>query len=135
MTAFADITINDGKATPVAHTFKVKLNDNMVSLWEDRVNGVPLGYALVRLTTKDTASVRKINVAITVPTLEAVSGANPAGFTPAPRVAYTHRFNGEFIMPQRGSTAERVDLLAYAKNFLALSLSTAVITTGEEITG
>lgn len=135
MTLFADLTINDGKATPVAHIFKVKLNDNMVSLWEDRVGGVPVGYGIVKMTTKDTATVRKVEIAIAIPTLEAVSGANPAGFTPAPKVGYTHRANIEFILPQRGSVAERVDILAYAKNFLALAMSTAVITTGEEITG
>lgn len=135
MASFADIVLNDGQATPVAKTFKVKLNDNMVSVWEQRDLGVPIGYAIVRVQTKDTATVRKVSVSVSVPTLEAVSGANLSGFTPAPKVAYTHRANAEFILPQRGTTQERKNVKAFLTSLLGNATVASMINDGEEITG
>lgn len=135
MATFADIVLNDGQATPSPKTFKVKLNDNMVSVWEQRDLGVPIGYATVRVQTKDTATVRKVTLSIAVPTLEAVSGANPSGFTPAPKVAYVHRVNVEFILPQRGSTQERKNIKAFVTNLLGNGTVTSIVNDGEEITG
>ena len=135
MATFADIVLNDGQATPVAKTYKVKLNDMQATVWEERSSGIPIGYAIVRVQTKDTPTVRKISLSVAVPTLEAVAGANPSGFTPAPKVAYVHRFNGEFIMPLRGSTQERKNVKAFAANLLSNATLTAVIVDGEEITG
>lgn len=135
MASFADIVLNDGQAVPVAKTFKVKMNDNMVSVWEQRDLGVPIGYAIIRVQTKDTATVRKVSLSIAVPTLEAVSGANPSGFTPAPKVAYTHRVNAEFILPQRGTTQERKNAKAFLTNLLGNATITSMINDGEEITG
>lgn len=135
MATFADIVLNDGQATPSPKTFKVKLNDNAVSVWEQRDLGVPIGYATVRVQTKDTATVRKVTLSIAVPTLEAVSGANPSGFTPAPKVAYVHRVNVEFILPQRGSTQERKNIKAFCTNLLGNGTVTTIVNDGEEITG
>lgn len=135
MPVFQAVAIVDGKSTPVTHTFAVKQNDNRVSLWEDRAGGIPIGYPLLRITTGDSAAVRRINFDLAIPTLETVSGANPMGFTPAPKVAYTHRFKGEFLLPQRGATAERNDVLVMAKNILQNAIATAVVVNGEEFSG
>lgn len=135
MATFADIILNDGLATPVAHTFKVKINDNRMSTWEDRVNGIPLGYSVVKLTTSDTDTVRKVKISVAMPTLEAVSGANQAGFTPAATIAYIHRATLEFILPQRGTLAERKNLLAFLTNSLSNATIIGVIRDGDEISG
>lgn len=135
MATFADIILNDGAATPVAHTFKVKMNDNMVSLWEDRSGGVPIGYATVKVQTKDTPNVRKVMLWIAMPTLEAIAGSNSSGFTPAQKVAYTHRSYQEFILPQRGTLAERKNIIAFHVNGLANATIKSVIQDGDEITG
>lgn len=135
MATFADIILNNGAATPVAKTFKVKMNDNMTSLWEERSGGIPLGYALLKVQTKDTQTVRKVMIWIAIPTLEAVAGANGAGFTPAAKVAYTHRSYQEFILPQRGTLDERKNLIAFHTNGLSNTTVKTVVQDGEEITG
>lgn len=135
MATFADIILNNGAATPVAKTFKVKMNDNMISLWEERSGGIPLGYALLKVQTKDTQTVRKVMIWVAIPTLEAVAGANGAGFTPAAKVAYTHRSYHEFILPQRGTLDERKNLIAFHTNGLLNATIKAVVQDGEEITG
>lgn len=135
MATFADIILNNGAATPVAKTFKVKMNDNMTSLWEERSGGIPLGYATVKLQTKDTQTVRKVMLWVAIPTLEAVAGANEAGFTPAAKVAYTHRSYQEFILPQRGTLDERKNLIAFHTNGLSNATIQLVVKDGEEITG
>lgn len=135
MPTFADIVLNDGQATPVAHTFKVKLNDNMQSLWEDRVGGIPIGFATITVKTEDSASVRKVRIWVSVPTLEAISGANVSGFTPAQKKAYEHRSYQEFFLPQRGTRAERENLVAFHVNLLGDAGLLAVLRDGDEYTG
>ena len=135
MTQFASLTINDGAATPAAHTFSTKSNDQRQTVWEDRASGVPVAYPKIILRTADTTAVRKVDIGISVPTLEAVSGANTNGFTPPSTVAYIHRADLSFKLPQRGTFQERNHLYAYLKNALALALFESVIQNGEEISG
>lgn len=135
MPSFADIILNDGQATPVAHTFKVKLNDLKQSVWEDRVGGIPVGYAVITVKTEDSASVRKVRIWVTIPTLEAISGVNASGYTPAQKKAYDHRSYQEFFLPQRGTAAERKNLVAFHTNLLLNTGLLAVIRDGEEYTG
>ena len=135
MATFADISIADGLATPVSHTFKTKTSSGRLAVWEDRVTGVPVGYNKLSVETKDNDTVRRVKLSIAVPTLEAVSGANNAGFVPAATVAYVHRVNVEFMLPQRGVAQNRKDILAYLKNSLANATLSAIITDGDEIAG
>lgn len=135
MTQFASFTINDGKATPVAHTFSAKSNDGRKTVWEDRSSGVPLAYPKVVLQTSDTLQIRKADISLTIPTLEAVSGANQLGFTPPATVAYFHALDIKAKLPMRGTLAERTDLYALGCNLLANAIFGGVIKTGEEITG
>lgn len=136
MTVFANVVLNDGKETPVAHTFKTKSNDNRTTVWEDRVAGVPIGYPRMVLTTQDTDIIRKVAINFSIPTLEAVSGANASGFTPPQKVAYVHRCELVFKLPQRGTEQERKDILAYVKNFLSSAAVAAdVVVLGDEISG
>ena len=133
MATFADITLADGLATPVTHTFKSKTCTGRVAVWEDRVSGIPVGYNKLSVETKDNDLVRRVRFSLALPTLEAVAGANDRGFTPAATVAYIHRFNGEFLLPQRGVAPNRKDLLAYVKNALSNAVLAAIITDGDEI--
>ena len=135
MASFADIALADGLATPVSHTFKTKTSSGRLAVWEDRVNGIPVGYNRLSVETKDNDTVRRVKLSIAVPTLEAVSGANSSGFTPAATVAYTHRVNVEFMLPQRGIPQNRKDILAYLKNSLSSPTLAAIITDGDEIAG
>lgn len=135
MATIADIILNDGAATPVAHTFKVKSNDMGVSRFEDRASGIPVGFGLMIVKTEETANVRKVMLEYKLPTLEAVSGANAAGFTPAASVAYVTRVKVEFFLPQRGTTQERKNVLAFLSNGLSNTTIKSIIVDGEEFTG
>lgn len=135
MTQFANITINDGQATPVAHVFSTKSNDQRMTVWEDRALGVPIAYPKIIMKTADTSVIRKIDIGLSVPTLEVVSGANANGFAPPSTVAYTHRADLSLKLPQRGTLQERKTLYAYLKNALALALFSGVVLDGEEISG
>lgn len=135
MAAFADLTINDGAATPVARTFKVKKTVGTKSSWEERSGGVPVGYWRLDSETRDTTELRRVKLHAVLPVLEAVSGANPSGFIPAPAVAYSNFVNIEFGMSQRSSQLDRNHLYATAKNALALAIFGGMITSGDEIAG
>ena len=135
MATFADIVLADGQATPVNHTFKTKTSTGRTAVWEDRVSGVPIAYGKLTVDTKDNDSVRRVKLSVAVPTLEAVSGANSSGFTPPSTVAYIHRVNIEFMLPQRGVSQNRKDIIAYAKNALNNATLASIITDGDEIAG
>lgn len=134
MPTIADLIIGNGASTPVNKTFKVKTNDNRLSLFEERSGGVPIGYPTIRVQTSDTAAVRKVTISVAVPTLE-VPAAAASGFTPSARVNRTHRSKHEFILPQNGTDSERKDLLAYHLNVLGLSAIVAIVRDGDEFTG
>lgn len=135
MASFADILLADGLATPETHTFKTKTSSGRVATWEDRVSGIPVGYNKLVVETKDNETVRRVKLSVAVPTLEAVSGSNASGFTPAATVAYIHRVNVEFMLPQRGIAQNRKDILAFAQNALHNAILAAIITDGDEIAG
>lgn len=135
MAAFADLTISDGAATPVARTFKTKKTVGTKSSWEERSGGIPVGYWRLDSETRDTQELRRVKLHAVLPVLEAVSGANPSGFTPAPAVAYSDFFNMEFGMSQRSSALDRSHLYAVAKNALALAIFGGMIKDGDEIAG
>lgn len=136
MASFANIVINDGQAAPVAHTFAVKSNDARISKYEDRSGGIPVGYGKLMAAVSDiNKNNRRIEFSIEVPVLEAVSGANPSGFTPAAAVAYFNKVTVSFTTNNRSTTQNRKDLLAYVKNLLALSMTASIVVDGEEISG
>lgn len=135
MAVFANIVLNDGAATPVAHTFAVKSNDNSVTTFEDRVGGVPIGYGKLIFRTSETSEQRTVKVDIVVPVLEAVSGANAAGFTPPAKVAYQNIGKLEFRTSLRSTLQQRKDLVAYVKNVAALTLVSSIVADSENISG
>lgn len=135
MASFANVTLNDGLATPVAHTFAVKSNDNQVSTFEDRVGGVPVGFGKLIVRTSETADQRTVKIDILVPVLEAVSGANASGFTPPAKVAYQNLGKLEFRTSLRSTLQQRKDIVAYVKNAAALALVGSLVADSEEISG
>lgn len=131
MPAVAAITINDGQATPVAHTFDPTGPDtNGAFSYVDNSSGVALGFPRITLSKSDprgNSSVYRVKGRFEIPVLETANGANPEGYTPGPAVAYTVRGNMEFLLPQRSDTDERKDILAYVSNFLQLALAESLI--------
>jgi hypothetical protein len=131
MTAFADVVIGDGQATPVNHTFSKKKtgdgNDanSTLTMWEDRVSGFAVGFnkisQMMRFpgTTKGASRSTKVSVKINVPVMEVVSTSTYSGIAPAPTVAYSNLANLEVVLPERSSVASRADIYAFLKNYIA----------------
>lgn len=124
MTAIANIIVNDGLATPVAHTFAPAKTVADFALLEDRVSGFYVGYnkltfSLTRPNGKPgSARNLKLNIKIETPKLETI-GNNSAGLTPPPTVAYRPVAELIFTLPERCSLQDRKDLAAFTKNVLA----------------
>lgn len=133
MASFANIIINDGQATPVAHTFAIKTNDNGVSTYEDRVSGVPVGYGKLITRISETTDQRTVKIDILVPVLEAVSGTNAQGFVPPAKVAYRNIGKIEFRTSARSTLQQRKDLVAYVKNTVNLALISSLVADTESI--
>lgn len=120
--AIADMTINDGQATPVSHNFEVARVGSDFVQFEDRVNGVYVGYNRLTLqmvrpkgASSDGNRNLKLLLKVETPILEEVSagGSSPQGYTPAPKVAYRLVSECKFTVPERASLAELADLFAF----------------------
>lgn len=94
MSSISNIVAFDGASTPAAHTLlpvSVTRNNNEVTAeWRENLATVPM-YAQIRCTMKLSklkSGVYKAEQRVAVPVMEAVNGANAAGYTAAPKVAY-----------------------------------------------
>lgn len=114
------LTLNDGQATPVAHSFEPTRVGETLAIYHDKVSGVMAGYPSVslgnRLPVKENGNY-KVTARIRIPVLETAATA-ASGFTPGPTVAYQLSANVDFVIPARATSAERDDLLAYTANLL-----------------
>lgn len=132
MPALAALTVNDGQATPVAHTFSpVRLDEKGVASFYDRSGGIAIGFPRLTFSLREpvfTAKpgadsngkrVYKAVLTIDVPTLESTSAATGTGIAPAPTVAYDTAARIEMFLPERCTLANRNDLLAYIGNALS----------------
>lgn len=125
MTAIAALTLQDGQATPVTHTFGVVNIDSAgVAKWADRSGGIALGFPVLTFSMKvpnKNSRAYRVTAKVVTPVLEVTSPSTSTGIQPAPTKAYDLIANLEFVMPERSTAAQRADLLAYVKNFLANS--------------
>lgn len=126
MTAIAALTIADGAATPANHTFSpVNIDQGGVAKWADRSGGIAIGYPAVtfsmRMPSKGSRNY-KVSSRCVLPILEVTSPSTATGIQPAPTLAYNLIANLEFVLPERSTLAQRSDVLAYIKNFLAGSV-------------
>lgn len=126
MAAIANIVLTDGNATPVAHTFAPAKTSADMALYEDRVNGIYVGYnkltvTLTRPQGNSNVANRnlKLNVKIETPKLEVVSNSTVSGISPAPTISYRPFGELNFVFPERCSKADRKDLRAYFLKALA----------------
>lgn len=121
MAAIANIVINDGQATPVAHTFYPQASDPD-AVYRESLSGIALiGNGTLKATVKLSAAAEGLNrvrLVLALPALETVTAQNSAGYTAAPKVAYTNTVSMDFILPNRGTAAQRKDLRVLASNLL-----------------
>lgn len=119
MSAIAAITIADGKATPLNHVYNPILS-GLISQYRTADGSLPLvGQEVISIRQKAVnPQVQSVTVALDLPALETATGANSSGYTASPKVAYTNRVTCTFMLPNRGTAAQRTDLRTLLKNLL-----------------
>lgn len=134
MSAQVDLVLNDGQATPVAHTFSARGADMGFAKWTETTanGGILVGLPTIIWkwtdpTANDKASPSyKLEARIMVPVLETISGSD-GGYTPAPRVAYSMFGKIELVSPARASAQNRKDLRAYVSGLMSHSVLTNAV--------
>lgn len=130
MATIANITVNDGAPTPVAHVF-VPIKSGLSAEWKRTgVAGQPaVAVESLKSSLKlpDSANgVNKISLDLSLPVLEQVAGGGQAGYVAPPSLAHIPRVQVTFFGHQR-STAEdrknlRVMLIALLANAQVIDL-------------
>lgn len=120
MSQIAVISVADGQATPVTHTFN-PVSSSPVAFYRESQAGLALvGQGACELSNRSgsNAALQRVRVKLALPALETVTGQNSAGYTAAPKVAYENTVMVDFILPIRGTAAQRKDLRVMLSNLL-----------------
>lgn len=137
MTQIVNQTLADGQATPVNHTFSaVKVDAQGIAKWADRSGGIALGFPVLTFLLRDpTKGSRnyKATAKVVIPVLEVTSAATSTGIQPAPTKAYDLTATMEMVLPERSTAAQRADLLAYMKNFMASTVVSSAVSSFEAV--
>lgn len=124
MAAFAQIAVNDGETTPVSHPFEPKVILGDVAHYENRANGIAVGYERlsigVQRPTKN-SRLYKVRVRMNLPVMEVVNASTYNGITPAPTKAYDLGAECVFFLPERSTKQQRKNLRTLFYNTLAFA--------------
>lgn len=122
MPAIAALTINDGLASPVAHTFSPKTTNGTKAVWADRSPSIPAGYRTIShemLEPNGNRTVNKVALGFMCPVVASVNGSDTVV-----------RYNSGSItlnFHPDSTLQERKDQLAYMINTLSnASVKTSV---------
>lgn len=136
MPAIGSIVINDGAATPVAHTFTPLNRDaNGVFWWEQTTPTPASKIAAKRISYKQTRELNpqkqvtgssKCSYTLWVPTAETLAN-NSAGIVPPPTLAYREVARVEFTLAERSTPQERKDTRVLSLNLLGHAMAVANI--------
>lgn len=120
MSAIANIAILDGQGTPATHTFYPVQSDPQAHYRENIASLALIGQGVIAITVLSKASdpLQKVRVMLELPALETVTAQNSAGYTAAPKVAYSNKITMDLFLPARGTAAQRKDLRVLASNLL-----------------
>lgn len=128
MASIADITLANYAA--VSKTFAARSSDGSLATWNEMSSGLYIGNPIVtlgqRLPAYNTPTY-KVSLKVKLPTMAVTAPTTSTGIQPAPTVAYTNMFSGDFVMGSQASLAERRDLLAFTKNFIGHAVVTDAI--------
>lgn len=121
MAQIANLSLLNGRATPVATVFTPVQAALDEARWADKTSGRFVG--LPTITLKSKAPVKGSNMfiisgSVKIPTLETITNANSSGYAAPPAEAYYHLTKFEMMCPARGSLIEREDAAAFTSNLL-----------------
>lgn len=120
------ITINDGQATPVPHSFSPSKNQDGVIQWEDRATGVLIAYPkfAFRQNRNKQNDMGLYSFRFDLPVVETPVGG-------IPQLVKVIGAELRVFMPDRAPLALRKDLVAYVKNYFNVSHFGTIMETGE----
>ncbi len=135
MSTIGNIVAFDGAATPVSHTLVPvsvsREKQKVTAQWREALAAVPV-YAQVRCTmTLELlkSGVYKLTNRVEVPVQEVVTGSNSAGYSAAPKVAYTNTVETTGLFHERSDVAGR----RLARQ-LAINIDGSVVTSVAPVT-
>jgi hypothetical protein len=118
----AALTINDGQATPAAHTFAVDTTNGRKASWNEKTAGIALGYFPLsfeyRPATTPTGA-NRVLINLSTPSVATVDGTTKRVRVSSASVV--------FNFAQDATLQERKDLLAYIANALNDATNKAAI--------
>lgn len=139
MSTQSNIVAFDGASTPVTHTLvpvSVAVDpktSEIVALWREMLTTVP-AYAAITAEARYRrlpSGVIQCVLTTAVPVMESVSGQNSAGYTAAPKVAYTNTVRVTGFFHERATPGERRLARQLATNiFGSVTTSVTPVTTG-----
>jgi hypothetical protein len=132
MATIATLSLADGQATPVTHTFTPVGIKNAIATWKDKSGGVPAGYPTITYALREPTKVYpayKVATKIALPTLE----TSPSFLVPTK--AYECLLSIEAVLPDRCTDQNRKDLYAYGVNLLANAILSNGIKNTEAVWG
>jgi len=112
MADMADLVAYDGASTPVQHTFKpisVSTEKGITTaLWREQDVSIPFdAQGTVTMRSQQLSSgVWKRSVRVEIPVMEAIGDQNAAGYTAAPKVAYTNTVEATSFSSARATIAD-----------------------------
>lgn len=114
MPAIAALTINDGAATPVAHTFNPVTTDGSLASWADRSPTIPSGYRTIShevASPNGSRTTYKVAMGFKFPIVATVDGVDQV-------IRYS---SGQIVLNCHpdDTLQNRKDQLAYMANYLA----------------
>lgn len=128
----APITVFDGAATPVSHTFSVQDNKTLpdgtrLSVWRENNTALPKNAQnRIELRQRDLKSgVTETRLNVVVPVMETTGGVNAQGYTSPPKVAYEN-FATLAMFSHPRSTADGRKLAVQIMRNLLNNISTSV---------
>lgn len=124
MGQISPITISDGAATPVAHTF-TPIQSVPIAMYRDSLAAAPtIGQPIVTASVvHGKGDIDRVKVSVRVPSMENIGG-NQAwnvasdGYVAAPKVAYVTAVTAEFMLPKRSSAQDKKNVRVFMLNLL-----------------
>jgi hypothetical protein len=131
MAAQATVTLTDGQSTPVNHAFNPNGVTAGVAMWRNTVGGIAAGFEVLTSSIRETKNGPKpgnvVTLKLNVPVMETISGADLAGYTPQPSVAFELEAIVTFRAPARCTKQQRKDLRVMLADLLAESVTVAAV--------
>lgn len=122
MTQIATITINDGKATPLAHVFDPNFVQGESASLHNRAPSNILGYEAMTVRVqapKGNEQYGRVVARLQLPVMEVTAGSTGSGLQAAPTKAYDNFIEVSARFHRRSTLAERKDARVLLTNLLA----------------